>query len=119
MRAPPASDNERPLRVLVITGNAIVGGMESAVLRLVERLPRAAFEITALCPFESAFTAALRGCGVAVQIAPIGERLRWHAIQHAAGIVREQDIDVIHAHMPAAHAVAALAAAPTRTPVLA
>jgi glycosyltransferase involved in cell wall biosynthesis len=120
MRVPQASvDSERPLRVLVITGNAIVGGMESAVLRLAERLPRPAFELIALCPFESMFTVALRACGVPVSIAPIGDRLRWHAIQYAAGLVREHDIDVIHAHLPAAHAVAALAGSVTHTPVLA
>jgi len=120
MGVPQASaDNERPLRVLVVTGNAIVGGMESAVLRLAERLPGPAFELFALCPFESTFTAALRACGVPVSIAPIGDKLRWHAIQHAAGFVRERAIDVIHAYLPAAHAVAALAGSVTHTPVLA
>ena len=120
MRVPQASaDSERPLRVLVVTANAIVGGMESAVLRLAARLARPACELIALCPFESAFTAALRECGVPVSIAPIGDRLRWHAIQYAAGLVREREIDVIHAHLPAAHAVAALAGSVTHTPVLA
>jgi glycosyltransferase involved in cell wall biosynthesis len=120
MRVPQASaDSAVPLRVLVVTGNAIVGGMESHVLRLCERLPRSAFESIALVPFESAFTEALRGCGLRVHVAPIGEKLRWHAIQYAASLVREHDIDVIHAHLPAAHVVAALAGSVTRTPVLA
>jgi glycosyltransferase involved in cell wall biosynthesis len=119
MRVPQTSDNERRLRVLIVTGNAIVGGMESAVLRLAEKLPRAAFDLNALCPFESAFTVSLRACGVPVHVAPVTEKLRWHAIQRAASIVREHDIDVIHAHMPAAHAVAALAGSATHTPVLA
>ena len=120
MRVPQASaDSAAPLRVLVVTGNAIVGGMESAVLRLCERLPPAAFELYALVPFESAFTQALRECGVRVHVAPIGDKLRWHAIQYAASLVREHDIDVIHAHLPAAHVVAALAGSVTRTPVLA
>jgi glycosyltransferase involved in cell wall biosynthesis len=119
MRVPQASaDDARPLRVLVITGNAIVGGMESAVRGLCERLPRGAFELFALVPFESAFTQALRACGVRVHVAPIGERLRWHAIQYAASLVREHDVDVIHAHLPAAHVVAALAGSVTHTPVL-
>jgi glycosyltransferase involved in cell wall biosynthesis len=120
MRVPqPSADDARPLRVLVVTGNAIVGGMESAVLRLAQHLPRPAFELRALCPFESAFTAALRECGVPVSIAPIGDRLRWHAIQYAAATVREHDIDVVHAHLPAAHVVAALAGSVTHRPVLA
>ena len=119
MRRPPTPDDAAPLRVLVVTGNAIVGGMESAVLRLAQRLPRNAFRLTALCPFEIAFTHALRAAGVGVHVAPIGEKLRWHAIQFAVGLVREQAIDVVHAHMPAAHAVGALAGRITRTPVLA
>jgi glycosyltransferase involved in cell wall biosynthesis len=115
----PARDEAAPLRVLAITGNAIVGGMESAVLRLAQRLPAHGIRLTALCPFESTFTAALRDCGVPVHVAPIGERLRWHAIQFAVGLVREHDVDVVHAHMPAAHAVGALAGKITHTPVLA
>lgn len=116
---PPIHDDRAPVRVLVITGNAIVGGMESAVLRLAQRLPRDDFPLTALCPFESAFTAALRDAHVAVHIVPVGETLRWHAIQFAVELVREHGIGVIHAHMPAAHALGALAGRITHTPVLA
>lgn len=115
----PLRIDDAPLRVLVITGNAIVGGMEMAVLRLAERLPRSAFRLTALCPFESAFTAALRERDVPVHVVPIGEKLRWHAIQFAVGLVREHDIRVVHTHMPAAHAVGGLAGRITHTPVLA
>lgn len=118
MPSTPAG-NDAPLRVLAIAGNAIVGGMETAVLRLAERLPRHLYRLTALCPFESGFTSALRACGVTVHIVPMGEKLRWHAIQFAASLVREHDIHVIHAHMPAAHAVAGLAGRITCTPVLA
>ena len=116
---PARDDDDAPLRVLAITGNAIVGGMESAVLRLAENLPARSFRLTALCPFESAFTAALRRRDVAVHVAPISETLRWHAVQFAAQLVRERDIDVVHTHMPAAHAIGALAARITRTPILA
>jgi glycosyltransferase involved in cell wall biosynthesis len=122
MSSIPATQVDRcgaPLRVLVVTGNAIVGGMETAVLRLVERLPPSTFSITALCPFESEFTAQLRELGIPVHVAAIRDRLRWHAIQFAVELVRELDIEVIHAHMPPAHAVAGLAGSATRTPVLA
>ena len=78
---PDRDDPDAPLRVLIVTGNAIVGGMESSVLRLAERLPQRAFRLTALCPFESGFTAALRERGIAVHVAPIGETLRWHAVR--------------------------------------
>ena len=120
MRAPPTlTDNDAALRVLVVTGNAIVGGMETTVLRLAERLPQHRFLLTALCPFESAFTSALRERGIGVHIAPMGETLRWHSIQFAAGLAREHAIQVIHAHMPAAHAVAGVAGRITHVPVLA
>ena len=56
----PARDEHSPLRVLAITGNAIVGGMEASVLHLAQRLPTKGVRLTALCPFESPFTAALR-----------------------------------------------------------
>ena len=49
-----------PIRVLEIVGNAIVGGMESCVERLIERLPRERFAVTALLPFEGAYADRLR-----------------------------------------------------------
>jgi glycosyltransferase involved in cell wall biosynthesis len=116
---PPVHDDDSPLRVLAITGNAIVGGMESVVLRLAQRLPKKSFRLTALCPFESAFTAALRDCGTALHVVPLGEDLRWHAIQFAVALVREHDVDIVHAHMPAAHALGVLCGRITHTPVLA
>ena len=39
--------------VLQIVGNAIVGGMENYVARLVERLPRERYGVSVLAPFES------------------------------------------------------------------
>ncbi|MCY7315242.1 MAG: hypothetical protein LH480_06355 [Rubrivivax sp.] len=49
MPAPPFSSpiNRAPVRILGVIGNAIVGGMESWVERLIERLPRQCFEFTA------------------------------------------------------------------------
>ena len=46
--------------VLEIVGNAIVGGMENYVARLVERLPRERYGVSVLAPFESPFTDRLR-----------------------------------------------------------
>lgn len=110
---------ERPLRVLTIVGNAIVGGMETVVLRLTERLPREAFRITLLAPFHGAFTARMAPLVSGVHVAPMGARLHWHTVQLAAGLVRRERIDVIHAHLAPAHVVAALAGRATGIPVLA
>ncbi|HJU24628.1 MAG TPA: glycosyltransferase [Casimicrobiaceae bacterium] len=119
MRVPSIPVDEPPLRVLAITGNAIVGGMESTVLRLASRWSRNALRLTALCPFESPFTAALRALDVDVHVVPIGEKLRWHALQFAVELIREHGIAVVHTHMPAAHAIGGLAGRITHTPVLA
>jgi glycosyltransferase involved in cell wall biosynthesis len=109
----------RPLRVLVVAGNGIVGGMESAIARLVERLSPTAFSLVALCPFEGPFTARLREHGIPVQICAMGEKLRWHSVQRAVSLAREHDVQVIHAHMGPAHVIAGLAGRAARTPVLA
>jgi len=105
--------------VLEIVGNAIVGGMESAVLRLVQALPADQFHVTAMCPFESAFTKRLGAVVGPVHIAPISEDLRWHTIQMAVDLVRRERIDVIHAHLWKAHVLAAVVGRVAATPVLA
>jgi len=116
---PIAGRVARPLRVLEMIGNAIVGGMESAVLRLVQALPADEFRVTAMCPFESAFTKRLAEVAGPVHVAPISEDLRWHSIQMAVELVRRERIDVIHAHLWKAHVLAAVVGRLTATPVLA
>jgi len=113
------SGDAAPLTVLEILSNAIVGGMETAVLRLVSHLPTRGFRVEALCPFRSPFTDALGTVVDAVHIAPMGDRLRWHTVQMAAGLVRDGGVDVIHAHLWTAHQIAALAGRLARVPVVA
>ena len=115
----PDDSGVAPLRVLIVAGNGIVGGMESTIARLAERLPSSAFSLVALCPFEGPFTARLREHGLPVHIAPMGERLRWHSVQRAVSLAREHEVHVIHAHMGPAHVVAGLAGRAAATPVLA
>ncbi len=111
--------NSAPIRVLEVIGNAIVGGMESWVERLIERLPRERFEFTALCPFESPYTDRLRALGVEVQCAPMPDDPPWSTVQMAAAMVTHRRIELLHAHLPKAHLLAALAGGLTRRPVLA
>jgi len=115
----PDDSGIAPLRVLIVAGNGIVGGMESTIARLAERLPSSAFSLVALCPFEGPFSARMREQGVPVHISPMGEKLRWHSVQRAVTLAREHEVHVIHAHMGPAHVVAGLAGRATRTPVLA
>ncbi len=118
---PSQSDetHPRPLHVMEIIGNAIVGGMEHYVRNLVRHLPREQFRITCLCPFESPFTRTLREANCDVFITPVTDDPAWRSIQLAVELIRQQSIDLIHAHMPKAHALAGLASCLTNKPAVA
>lgn len=107
------------IRLLEVIGNGIVGGMESCVTRLIERLPRERFAISALCPFESVFTDGLRAQGVEVVIAPMPDDPLWSSIQVTCALIKAGAIDVLHAHLTNAHMLAGLAGSLTGKPVLA
>jgi glycosyltransferase involved in cell wall biosynthesis len=107
------------INVFEIAGNALVGGMEHYILNLIRQLPPGQFQVTCLCPFESAFTAALREHGCAIFIAPIHDDPPWRSIQLAVEVIRHHQIDLVHAHMPKAHVLAGLAGCLTGTPVVA
>lgn len=108
-----------PVRVLQVMGNAIVGGMEHWVLRLVQQLQRERFRFTALLPFDSAIAEALRAQGVGVWIAPMPDDPPWQTLQTAAALVERERIALLHAHLPNAHVLAGLTGLLTRRPVLA
>lgn len=107
------------LHVLEILGNAIVGGMETFVTRLVRELARERIRMSALCPFESHVTAALRDAGCDVIIAPVRDDPVWLTIQLAASFVDDCHVDVLHAHLANAHVLGALVSALTDRPCLA
>ena len=113
-----AAPNAR-IHVLEVIGNAIVGGMESWVTRLIERLPRERFRFTALCPFESPFTDRLRALDVEVLIAPMPDDPPWSTIQMATALVATNGIDLLHAHLPKAHLLAGIVGRMTGKPVVA
>lgn len=117
----PGRLDDRPsarVHVLQVIGNAIVGGMETWVERLVERLPRQRFDLTALCPYESPYTDRLRALGLEVLIAPMPDDPLWTSIQMTAALVKARGIDLLHAHLPNAHMLAGLAGSLTGTPVV-
>jgi glycosyltransferase involved in cell wall biosynthesis len=107
------------IHVLEVIGNAIVGGMETCVERLVERLPPERFAITALCPFESPFTERLRARDIEVLVTPMPDDPPWSSIQMTCAMIKAGAIDVLHAHLPNAHALAGIAGRLTGKPVLA
>ena len=107
------------IHVLQIVGNAIVGGMENYVARLVERLPRERYGVSVLAPFESPFTDRLREFGADVFITQVTDEPSWQSIQLASALIQSRAVDVIQSHLPNAHVLAALAGRLTGRPVLA
>jgi glycosyltransferase involved in cell wall biosynthesis len=105
-------------RILEIVGNAIVGGMEVWVTRLIERLPREHFSVTVLCPFEGRFADALRALDVEVFVTPMGDDPSWSSIMTTCSLVRAAGIDVLHAHLPHAHLLAGLVGSLCGRPVV-
>jgi glycosyltransferase involved in cell wall biosynthesis len=105
------------LHVLEVAGNAIVGGMERHVQMLAEGLLGRGHKVSALCPFESSFTAALRASGCRVHIAMLEEAMEWRALLTAAEVVRRQQVDVVHTHLFNATLLGSLAGALTGVPV--
>jgi len=112
----PASSR---IRVLEIIGNAIVGGMENSVQRLIERLPTQRFSVSALCPFESPYTDRLRAAGAEVHIVPMPDDPPWSAIHQTCALIKSHAVDVIHSHLPNAHVLAGIAGRLSGKPVLA
>lgn len=108
-----------PIHVLQVLGNAIVGGMETWVLRLLERLPRDRFTVTAMCPFESAVTDRLRALDIETVIVSMPpEDPSWASLQTTCALIQATGVDVVHAHLPNAHMLAALAARMTGKPIV-
>lgn len=107
------------IHVLEVIGNAIVGGMEMSVARLIERLPAQRFGVSVLCPFESPYTDRLRGLGAEVYITPMPDDPSWSSIQLACALVKANSVDVLHSHLPNAHLLAGLAGRLAAKPVLA
>ena len=113
------STAERPINLLEIIGASIVGGMETYVLRLLERLPQDTFRVTCLCVAEGKLTSQLRDIGCSVHITPITDEPDWQSILLGASLVRADAIDVIHAHLPNAHSLAGILSRLTDTPAIA
>jgi glycosyltransferase involved in cell wall biosynthesis len=113
------STAERPVNLLQIIGGSIVGGMETYVLRLLQRLPHDSFRATCLCVAESDITRSLRETGCIVHITPLTDDPDWQSIQLGVSLIRSEAIDVIHAHLPNAHSLAGILSKLTDTPALA
>lgn len=109
----------RPIRLMVVIGNAIVGGMETYTRNLIASLSPDEYEVTCVLPYESAYTASLRDLGCSVYITPIQDDPPWRSIELASEVVRQNRIDVIHANLANAHTLAGIVSRMTNTPAVA
>lgn len=101
----------RPLHVLEVVGNAIVGGMERCVERLVAGLARAGgFRFTVLCPSEGAFAERVRAAGAEVAVVAMPDDPPWTSIRTVTSLIEAEGVDLVHAHLPNAHVLGGLAA---------
>lgn len=108
----------RRIHVMELVGNAIVGGMECWVERLLQHLPRERFRITVVCPYEGRFSAAMRALGADVVCIPMPEDPAWSAAQLGQALARSTGVDLLHAHLPNAHALGGLVSRLTDLPLL-
>ncbi|MGI9148876.1 MAG: glycosyltransferase family 4 protein [Chloroflexota bacterium] len=116
---PDPNTRDRRLHVLEVVAIARVGGMERYVRNLIAGLPEHRFRASCLAPYESMYTDELRALGCPVWITAMRDDPYWHAIQWATGLIRAQQVGVVHAHLPSAHALAALAGRLAGIPIVA
>lgn len=117
-REPGNANQQTPVYVLEVIGNAIVGGMEKYVQHLVQRLPQRNIKVACLAPYESATTEHLRASGVQVFITPMSDDPHVRSLQYLCELIRHEQIDLLHAHLPKAHILAGLAGRLMQIPVV-
>jgi glycosyltransferase involved in cell wall biosynthesis len=115
-----SAQQNNPIHMLEIIGNAAVGGMENYLKNFLTHLPEEDFRITCICPYESPFTETLRKLGVAnVYVTPVEDDPQWRSLQLVMEVARSCEIDLLHAHMPKAHVLAGIVAQFVNKPVVA
>jgi glycosyltransferase involved in cell wall biosynthesis len=106
------------VHVMQFIGNSIVGGMETYVERLIERLPAERFRVSAVVPWECDYSERLRALGAEVMVLAMPEDPCWDSICSAAAFVRAEQVDVLQAHLSNAHVLAGLVGRLSGAPVL-
>jgi glycosyltransferase involved in cell wall biosynthesis len=99
----PPSDAATParrLRLLQITEDLGVGGLERVVATIARKVDRSRFEPQVLCLRDTGpFAVELEAEGIPVHCLGYGkDRADYGAFVHVARLLREQRIDVIHSH---------------------
>lgn len=111
----------RPIRLLLAVDSLDVGGAERHVVDLALALRRARYEVTVACSAAGALSEPLEEAGIRVR--PLLGRLvkRRVSVSYARrlrGLMREGLFDLVHAHVYASEAAAALATLGTGVPLV-
>jgi glycosyltransferase involved in cell wall biosynthesis len=99
------------LRIVHVLDNLNTGGTELNAVRTAERLDRDRFDVRFLClQPDGPLRARLDAAGIPVQGIPVTSLLSASAVRRVreiGALVRQERIDVVHAHDPYANALAA------------
>jgi glycosyltransferase involved in cell wall biosynthesis len=111
----------RPLRLLLVVDSLDIGGAERHVVHLAEGSQQQGHRVTLACSAGGPFLAVAEKLGI--QVRPllarrVKRRLSWAYAWQLARHVRQQRYDVVHAHIYASAAAAALALQGTGIPLI-
>jgi glycosyltransferase involved in cell wall biosynthesis len=110
---------DRPLRLLRAITWLPVGGIERRLVAVLPRLAARGFDVRLVCLREyGALAEEVRAAGVPVDLIPLRSRLDPRGIRALAHLLREQRIDILHAHMYRASVPGTIAARWAGTPVV-
>jgi glycosyltransferase involved in cell wall biosynthesis len=122
--APPVQDagsRATPVRLLLVVDSLDVGGAERHVVDLAVALSRQAYEVTVACSVAGDLSGLLEGANIPVQ--PLLDQLVKRRVSAAYArelrrLSREKCVDLVHAHIYASAAAAALATLGTGVPLV-
>jgi glycosyltransferase involved in cell wall biosynthesis len=97
------------MRILTVTATAGVGGGETQLLLLADRLG-GEFDLSFAVPEEGRFAAALRERGHPVSIVPLASRASLRTLRTLRRLMRQQAPDIVHTHNLRANVYGRLAA---------
>lgn len=109
---------EGKIRILEGIRQGKIGGGESYLLSLVENLDRSRFEPVVLSFTDGPMVDRLRAQGITTHVIHTERPFDWRVWKKVAALVREEDIDLVHAHGTRANSNMFWAAKKMKVPIL-
>ncbi|MEW6636779.1 MAG: glycosyltransferase family 4 protein [Actinomycetota bacterium] len=121
MPALQKSAEPRPLRLLLVVDSLGVGGTERHVVDLAISLSREGYAVTVACSVAGPFAESLAASGIPVE-ALVGRLVKRRVsptyVRRLARLMRSERYDLVHAHIYASAAAAAVATLGTHVPLV-